>query len=364
MVFYLTLSQAYSKEVDLITAKCVAWNYYFAASSHSDAGTIKGSDSQMELKLVRQDPGNMHIPPYYAFNINDNHGFIIVSGTDLVKPILAYAFEGTYEESCMSPAFCSWMESIKNQIQFAIINEIKPLNRVTKEWDRYKKGIQTPGTEKFEKVNPLLSSRWGERCYYNLFCPADTSCVCIRAPAGCAAVAMAQIMRYWEYPELSNEIPGYDTNYGWMPGAKPTAYLWPEMPNSLNASSTQLEIEEIARLIYHCGMSLKTNYSPKMSISYSRDITHAFTAGFNYDSSIQIVYRVIYPGNAWEEMLKKELDSGRPVLYVASGPNKGHGFICDGYDDSGYFHFNWGWNGVHNGYYYVGELTPGTNNFN
>jgi hypothetical protein len=41
----------------------------------------------------------------------------------------------------------------------------------------------------------------------------------------------------------------------------------------------------------------------------------------------------------------------------------GHSFVCDGYQGD-YFHFNWGWGGACDGYYYLHDLTPGLRNFN
>ena len=37
----------------------------------------------------------------------------------------------------------------------------------------------------------------------------------------------------------------------------------------------------------------------------------------------------------------------------------GHEFVCDGYDGNGYFHFNWGWGGMSDGYFLLDALNPG-----
>jgi hypothetical protein len=54
-------------------------------------------------------------------------------------------------------------------------------------------------------------------------------------------------------------------------------------------------------------------------------------------------------------------------MYYAgwSVPNLyGHAFIVDGYQTEEYFHFNWGWGGSQDGYFYLEELSPGGSNFN
>ncbi len=64
-------------------------------------------------------------------------------------------------------------------------------------------------------------------------------------------------------------------------------------------------------------------------------------------------------------MLRTELDEGRPFLYggVDSETYAGHTLVCDGYQDTSFFHFNWGWNGIYNGYFYLDSLVAGGNHF-
>ena len=52
-------------------------------------------------------------------------------------------------------------------------------------------------------------------------------------------------------------------------------------------------------------------------------------------------------------MLRDNLDMDMPLYYSASGNDGGHAFVCDGYDNNGMFHFNWGWQGLDNGYYAI-----------
>ena len=59
-------------------------------------------------------------------------------------------------------------------------------------------------------------------------------------------------------------------------------------------------------------------------------------------------------------MIKEELDKRHPIMYGGAGSGGGHSFICDGYDDSNYFHFNWGWSGENDGYYKLSNLVPGS----
>ena len=74
-------------------------------------------------------------------------------------------------------------------------------------------------------------------------------------------------------------------------------------------------------------------------------------------------YRSSYSLNNWISLLKNELDAGRPILYAGSGTEGGHAFVCDGYDNNSYFHFNWGWNGKSDNYFLMSSLKPSTYDF-
>jgi hypothetical protein len=63
--------------------------------------------------------------------------------------------------------------------------------------------------------------------------------------------------------------------------------------------------------------------------------------------------------------LDEELNSLRPIAYTGYntlGPG-GHAFVCDGYDNWGLYHFNWGWGGSQDGYFAITDLTPSSYDF-
>jgi len=91
----------------------------------------------------------------------------------------------------------------------------------------------------------------------------------------------------------------------------------------------------------------------------------AYTSYFSYDpNTIQGVSERDYTATAWFNLIKTDLDAGRPVQYVGSDPNAGgHTWVCDGYDGNGLLHMNWGWGGSANGYFAVNALSAGGYNF-
>jgi hypothetical protein len=127
----------------------------------------------------------------------------------------------------------------------------------------------------------------------------------------------------------------------------------------------------VALISYHAGVSVDMQYDPYGSGSYvylpdaDSDAFRAFSSFFGYKPTAAHAYRDEYEESGWAALLKSELDAARPMLYAGAGESgPGHAFVCDGYDENGLFHFNWGWNGSANGYYSFQALSPGGYNFN
>ena len=81
---------------------------------------------------------------------------------------------------------------------------------------------------------------------------------------------------------------------------------------------------------------------------------------FGYDADLlQEVYRSFYTLAEWKEILDRELEAKRPILYGgASSDDSGHQFVCDGSDGEGLYHINWGWSGGSDGYFDITLLDP------
>ena len=79
---------------------------------------------------------------------------------------------------------------------------------------------------------------------------------------------------------------------------------------------------------------------------------------FGMDESCNQAYRDNFTPTEWEAVIRHELDQGRPLLYSGGSPSGRHLFICDGYDEAGLFHINWGWNGDDDGYFDLTSLDP------
>lgn len=129
------------------------------------------------------------------------------------------------------------------------------------------------------------------------------------------------------------------------------------MPNQLSESNA-----EVARLIYHCGVAVEMDFGPSGSGAYTQDVATALKRYFKYQESVYRAEKADYSDTQWKALIRSELDAHQPVLYAGSGTG-GHAFVCDGYQSSDYFHFNWGWGGSHDGYFYLSGLTPDDDNY-
>ncbi len=298
---------------------------------------------------------------YYIFNVGADQGFIIISAEDNVYPILGYSFEGSYENQPGFDAenFNYWMDNYSDQIIYARENSLEADEFISSTWNSLLKEVS--GTKSFDSVDPLLSTLWDQGNYYNQLCPSDGGGPGGHVWAGCVATAMGQVMKYHDYPPQGTGSHSYNcAGYGMQSadfGA--TTYDWSSMPNQLYSNNTA-----VATLLYHLGVSVDMQYSASGSGAYSSDARDALVEYFGYSSNAQLLPKGSFPIETFENKIKNELNLNRPVYYSGSGNGGGHAFVCDGYQGTNYFHFNWGWSGYANGYFYLSNLNPGGSQFN
>ena len=302
--------------------------------------TLKGQT----LSLVSSDG-------VYVYNIG-NQGFVIISGNTVLPPVLGWSDQGTFPDMEEAPDnFRSWIEHYSEMIDFAVTNGISPEADIQQQWDEARQGIF--GTRNATTVDPLVSTRWNQDCFYNEYCPATTGGwwwgggPCGHCYAGCVATAMAQVMKYWNYPETGFGSHSYvHSEYGELSanfGA--TTYHWDQMPVEIFDHN-----DAVATLLYHCGVSVNMNYSGSGSGAQSQDVETAMRSYFGYCGA-KYRQKSSYQDEAWNAMLRAELDLSHPIYYSGANGDSGHAFVCDGYDSSGLFHFNFGWSGSGDAFY-------------
>ncbi len=312
-------------------------------------------------------------PSIYVFNV-DGGGFVVVSAEEKVKPILAYSTNGSFDVENMAPGFNFTLTSYQDEIEFVRKNNIAATDDIKKEWSMVEsKGRITENRS--AGVGPLLTTTWNQNYPYNSLCPEDTAGHGGHVYAGCVATAMSQVMHYWGYPTQGDGTHTY-TPFNWSyeqtymyeeqtANFGETYYNFDLMPNYLDSLSTEEEIYYVALLQWHCGISVDMMYSPEGSGAYSSDVPYAVNNyfGYNYPDLLDMWY---YNNDEWAEALKMELDELRPMYYSGSddGGAGGHAFVCDGYDENNFFHFNWGWGGRDDAFCAVGALNTTKYAFN
>lgn len=300
---------------------------------------------------------------FYIFNDQSNNAFVIVSGDDAAYPILGYSKESLFRIKDVGSNIDKWFEGYKKELRFIIQTKLPATTEIINEWNALLNG-PTKSFLEGTVVNPLMKTKWNQSPFYNNLCPYDFN-ESKRSVTGCVATAMAQIMKYWNHPAKGVGSHTYvHSKYGTLSANYAiTNYNWANMPNQLTSSNN-----DVATLMYHCGVSVDMGYSPSGSyawvISESSPIEncseYAFKNYFDYSQSSVGRQRSNYTESTWIQMLKDELDNQRPIMYEGHGSGGGHAFVCDGYDAGNFFHFNWGWGGVYDGYFKINSLNPGT----
>jgi hypothetical protein len=351
-VFLCSISSVLiAQSVDINMATAVAKHHMAAFSKPSLKSTTNRKNFQFtSVKATVENNDTL----YYILNDTINKGFVIVSADKRAWPILAYSTEGSLNEKKQPDAFAAWMENRKQEIELIRKNNLKPDEKTSEYWNQL---ILKSATLETTSVEPLLKTKWDQGCFYNELCPSDSrSTYCGRVPTGCVATAMAQIMKYWNFPTSGTGSHSYlHPIYGNLSADfGTTTYQWSQMPNELTSSN-----DAVAKLMHHCGVSLDTEYGPISSGAYVS--TDPLVKYFNYSSNARLIRKKYYKTNDWLYILKSELDLHHPIWYQGASNECmtfGHAFVCDGYQNNVYFHFNWGWGGVSDGYFYLESLNP------
>ena len=299
---------------------------------------------------------------YYVFPNANSKGFTIVSGDDRLPEIVGYSSQGSYDENNLPEGFVSFMKAYQNLYNKVNLGDAEALKNLAeiKAW-RNKKNASAASTS---AVAPLLGNiEWDQTSPYNNMCPKYDSVHV--AATGCVATAMAQVMAYYKYPkQLKADIPGYVNRWNGIPMEIPTItqeegiYDWDNMLPKYNkeANATQQQKDAVAKLMYHCGAAVRMSYGPESGAAVSSSKLAKY---FGYDADLMMdLSRSSFTLDKWMQIIDAELAAGRPVLYGGQSSENGHQFICDGKDENGLYHINWGWSGNQNAYFDLSILNP------
>ena len=335
--------------------------------------TVLGQRGEIQLQLV-STVANRGEVDYYVYNVRGGNGFVIVAGDDRVKPILAYATTGAFDPENVAEGFEYVLNGYRSEIQYIREHNLSATPDIVSEWDAVmQRGEIMPGRQARSVVGPLCQTLWNQNFPWNSQCPEDAEGSGGYVYAGCVATAMGQVMKFWDYPErgtgsYSYTPEGYATqtaNFG------ETDYHFELMPLVLDSTSTEEDYFYIAQFLHHLGISVDMQYSGHGSGAYSQDVPTALSNYFGYSTqefeTLGFWGFNYYTNEQWAQMLKDGgLDEGLPLYYSGADDSGagGHAYVCDGYDENDYFHFNWGWSGRDNAWCPIGALNTTKYAFN
>ena len=294
-------------------------------------------------------------PYFHIFNFGNAEGLAIMSGDDRVEPLLALTFQGqlTPDTEIDNPGFKIAYKRMEDYyVAKTMGGPSIDIDIPIPPKEPLPDPIQT--IEYIEMPLGYCPVKWDQFSPYNRYCHDQEGS---EATAGCASIALAQLMAIYKYPD----------SYRYFSYSIEETFDWVDMV-SRPASSTG--IDQIARLVYNLGRpnNLCMNYKKGSDGGSGSDPANVprTLRNFGYENGGRIIdYNV--------DSVVLELMQGYPLLLrgkTAEGSGHiwlGHGLMVRSVSlplyapslqiiwtdpvDTYYILCNWGWKGNSDGYY-------------
>ncbi|HER5554923.1 TPA: cysteine proteinase exotoxin SpeB [Streptococcus pyogenes] len=320
-----------------------------------------GARSAEDIKLDKVNlGGELSGSNMYVYNISTG-GFVIVSGDKRSPEILGYSTSGSFDVNGKEN-IASFMESYVEQIK-----ENKKLDTTYAGTAEIKQPV----------VKSLLDSKgihYNQGNPYNLLTPViekvkpgEQSFVGQHAATGCVATATAQIMKYHNYPNkglkdytytLSSNNPYFNHPKNLFAAISTRQYNWNNILPTYSGRESNVQKMAISELMADVGISVDMDYGPSSGSAGSSRVQRALKENFGYNQSVHQINRSDFSKQDWEAQINKELSQNQPVYYQGVGKVGGHAFVIDGADGRNFYHVNWGWGGVSDGFFRLDALNP------
>ncbi len=350
----LAVMQVTASNVDLATAQGAAQHFLMNKAAK---GRFMTSAPAVKWTHQAKNSTNAALTAYYV--VNTEAGYAIVAGDSRAREILAYGEGQIQSMNDLPDAVQYFLDIYQKQMEYL---QAHPGLMVQKTANRG--GVS---------VAPMLKTAWGQGAPYNRRCPKVSRDYC---KVGCSAVSLAQVMKYWQYPDKSPALPGYTgEEFGVTVDALPEyTFVWDKMQDTYEGmSETYIDNQmpddlkdAIAYFMRYVGQAETMDYGTEKSGAGHEGILQAIqTFGFDPGAHIEMKWdyddgTVNYTEEAWAELIQSELRAGRPLVYCAfdtSGQGEsfgiaGHSFNVDGYDaETDMYHVNFGMTPTANTYY-------------
>lgn len=346
LVLALTGITLQARPVDQETAKRLGQSFVkanFEFTRQSDVLTL--------VQTAYSDRGEAC---YFIFNVGDT-GFVIMAADDNYRPVIGYSYEGTFNPDDMSPALVDYLEVVRQGVMEASQSPSAKVS-VTADWEALARTGRMVSRHGGRADEYLVETKWNQNYPYNYFCPEGEGGPGGHCYAGCVATAAAQLMKYWNHPLHGqgsySYIPEDHPEYGPLTvNFGEATYDWDNMPNQISSGSPQVQIEAVAQLIYHVGVSVDMNYRPTSSGAVTGRLCERMPAYFFYTNRMANLYRENYTHEEYMQLVINAIDMDWPMVHRGGG----HAYVLDGYNDNDMVHFNWGWSGSSDGWFNIDD---------
>ena len=309
-----------------------------------------------------------------CYIINYDEGWEIVSGDKRCPLVLAEGENGHFIVDSLSPITVSWLEGVCFDIQSVGSVNYTTLDRETKMkiqetlnlWESISPSSRSEPSLSKDSTNRVvpgiwletgvtieylvdtlidhqLATKWHQGTPFNNYCPQYAPNNPTRAPAGCVAIAGAQMLYYLHnkmgvplYAPTSGISSGYVYNQSYsFSSFGNSSSVWDYMSTS---QVTTAPYDTSAILIAEVGKKVAMDYQ----MSSSGAITNRLVSDvFNF-YGIDCTYTDYYP-----EIVNSSLQNGYPII-IRGTPSEyntgGHAYIIDGYKKTrqvDVYHFRW-----------------------
>ncbi|TDS53983.1 C10 family peptidase [Myroides indicus] len=359
------------------------------ANSFSSKETVEMGFKDKVLKEIIPIKDEEDKVIFYISNYHEG-GFFILAADKRSIPVLAYSFDNNFsldEEIGFPHGLIDWLQFAKEQIQEIRTKNLEQPIEFIEYWDVTKAGVLNPTAFVSSPCNqiptntvfkaPLLTTAWHQRASFNDFMPLAVPQYCSnigtsnnRFYAGCVPIAIAQVMRYHQYPA------NFDYN---------------AMDDLVGTYASKSLINDIHHKIYY----FYDKFNPFFTIrplKYRCEST-GVSSDFPVHSLLKLNYRystanTMSSAFIIEPLMLNDILQNRPVIlsggrakgwWIFKQKTDGHMWVADGVDKTTFcikifgkptaftvlrYNMNWGWGGLDNAFYSYGNFNPGSASYN
>lgn len=275
-------------------------------------------------------------------------GFVVTSADTQIRPVIAHSLTGRFPmaDDVNNVLLRMVSEDLKLRMAARPIRDKQAAISNETEWTTYTQGSSTSIAAFTEQYPPdrngWLTTAWSQGGIYNDRCPIDPITQ-NQSYTGCVPNSMAQVVNYWRHPEsvsfsdFDDYVSSIDPKDG--KGTR-TIPIDASDADFSGFDYSDPSNDDIALLMFACGVSTRTNYSSALSTTFTSDVAMALKNNFGYHDATVVVF-----GPSFYGKLLGNIKSGLPCILAIHSANGRvrHSVVCDGYRDDGTYHLNFGW---------------------